>query len=170
MADTALVHLSKISKALQQAKTFEDYRDVRVMAKIGLQAMKANRDARAEDRNELAEYVLRAERAMGLILKETAENGDRRAHGDNNIKLSNVGGDTVSPPTLEEIGVTKKQSSRWQAEASIPDEQFEQVIQETKESGEELTQGLMLRVAQEQKREDKREEVKQAVSLPAGKY
>jgi len=37
-------------------------------------------------------------------------------------------GDTVSPNSLEDLGITKKQSSRWQKEASVPDEVFEQLV------------------------------------------
>lgn len=81
MSETALVHLTKISKALQEAKTFDDFRDVRAMAKIGLQALKANRDARIEDRNGLTAYVLRAEVAMGEIIIQGQKNGDVATKG-----------------------------------------------------------------------------------------
>ena len=40
---------------------------------------------------------------------------------------------------LENIGITKIQSSRWQKEASIPKERFEEHIKETKEAEKELT-------------------------------
>jgi hypothetical protein len=48
-------------------------------------------------------------------------------------------GDTVSPnpeaPTLADLGISKKQSSRWQAVASVPEPVFEQHIAETKSAG-----------------------------------
>ncbi|MFO0013251.1 MAG: hypothetical protein ACK553_10940 [Planctomycetota bacterium] len=34
----------------------------------------------------------------------------------------NVGGDKMSPPKLESIGITKKQSSRWQMEAKLDED------------------------------------------------
>ncbi len=42
-------------------------------------------------------------------------------------------------PTLDDMGISKSQSSRWQAEASVPEEQFEVYVVETKANGEELT-------------------------------
>ncbi len=59
-------------------------------------------------------------------------------------------------PSLEDIGVTKAQSSRWQAEASLPEEDFEKYIEETKAAGEELTQASVLGLVKARGREKKR--------------
>lgn len=47
--------------------------------------------------------------------------------------------DVTSLPKLKDLGVTKKQSSRWQEIASIPQDRFEGHIEKVKDSGEELT-------------------------------
>ena len=40
--------------------------------------------------------------------------------------------EVVMPPTLSDLGISKSQSSRWQLEASVPEEVFERHVVETK--------------------------------------
>ncbi len=62
-----------------------------------------------EYKNAGAEMKLRAERRLGEMLGENPE-----IHaGGNQTKLHDV--------TLEELGITKMQSHRWQSESSIPE-------------------------------------------------
>lgn len=64
---------------------------------------------------------LRAERRAGEMLKETELNGGIKMAGKDNI-----GGYIVQPPkelpTLNDLGISKIQSHRWQLEAAIPEE------------------------------------------------
>lgn len=166
MSETALVPLSKISKALEQAKTFEDFRKVRVMAKMGLNALKASRDARIDDRNDLAEYVLRAEKGMGSILKQSKKDGGRQKQGGD--KKSKSHDAILISPKLSEIGITPSQASRYQSIDDVPDEQFDQVIQDTKQAREEVTQSLLLKTAKKEKKKKRQTEAKEAAAnLPA---
>ena len=75
-----------------------------------------------EMQNEIAEIKLRAERRAGEILKEMDKNKGGRPKT----------GDTVSPvpstPTYAEVGIEKKQAERWQKEADVPEEQFEEWV------------------------------------------
>jgi hypothetical protein len=73
--------------------------------------------------NMCAEIKLRAERRIGEMLKETVP------HGGGNPQLSHDG--TVRPPKLPELGITRNQSSRWQAIASLPEKTFEEQVRET---------------------------------------
>jgi len=86
-----------------------------------------------EYKNAGAEMKLRAERRLGEMLGENPE-----IHaGGNQTKLHDV--------TLEELGITKIQSHRWQSESSIPNDLFEQYLQVTKESEIEITTNGLLR-------------------------
>ena len=68
--------------------------------------------------NQCVEIKIRAERKAGILLKEMKEKGERPA---GRKKESH-------DVTLSYIGISNKQSSRWQAEASVPDDVFEQHI------------------------------------------
>ena len=45
--------------------------------------------------------------------------------------------------TLKDLGIDDNQSSRWQLEAEVPEDQFEQYLAETKEKGREVTSEAM---------------------------
>jgi hypothetical protein len=67
------------------------------------------------------------ERKAGEILKVTPRNEGTKGR----IERTDDGGYSVEPPlnsvpTLAEIGVTKKESSRFQKMASLPDDKFEE--------------------------------------------
>lgn len=69
--------------------------------------------------NHAAEIKLRAERRAGELLAEMDKH-----EGGRPVKTA----DTVSavtPPTLEQLGISDKQSSRWQGIAAIPEPLFE---------------------------------------------
>ena len=57
-------------------------------------------------------------------------------------------GNTEVPPKLNDLGITRVESSHWQQIAALPQKKFEQVIAETKSKESELTSAEMLRVAQ----------------------
>lgn len=66
-----------------------------------------------------AEIKLRAERRAGELLKEREMNqGGRPIEKE----TSNIMLPVIHPPKLEELGISKVQSSRWQLEAQIPEE------------------------------------------------
>jgi hypothetical protein len=83
---------------------------------------------------------------LGRLEKATGTRGQLVGRGV-------IGGDMTLPPITEQaaprprladIGISKAQSSRWQAVAAIPEEMFERYIAESeKASGEISTAGLM---------------------------
>jgi hypothetical protein len=101
-----------------------------------------------DNQNLMAEIKLRAERRAGELLQdmEDARPGKKPTELGNTV-LPN------SAPTLAEVGITKMQSSRWQAVAKIPEEVFEDHIAETKAGKAELTTASVLHRATQYKRE-----------------
>jgi hypothetical protein len=81
------------------------------------------RQAQDTELESLASGIkLRAERRVGELLGETAARGERqRGHGDQRAESRA----TTPLPTLADLGITKDQSSRWQAIAKIPEAEFE---------------------------------------------
>lgn len=92
--------------------------------------------------NHCAEIKIRAECRAGELLKETIPHGGGRPKNS----------DTMSP--LSDIGISRKQSSRWQAMASIPVETRERHIEEVKSDGKtELTSVGVLRLERKLRRD-----------------
>ena len=86
--------------------------------------------------NRCAEIKIRAERKAVEMLAETVEHGgDRKSESSSHCAR------------LKNLGLTYSDSSRWQSIASIPEEEFERHIEETKRAKQELTSAGALRLA-----------------------
>jgi hypothetical protein len=123
--------------ALQAAHCVDEVKDIRDKA----QAMAAY--ARQAKDTELIEWAteikVRAERRAGEMLRETERNLGGRPPKT---------GDTMSPVSkLRDIGVSKKQSERWQKLAAVPEDKFEQAVAAAKDVAGEVTTAAMLRLA-----------------------
>ena len=69
---------------------------------------------------------------------------------------------------LEELGISKMQSSRWQAEAKVPDAKFNAYLEDCKENKKEVTQAGVLALHKEAEKEKKKKELaKQAEQAEA---
>jgi hypothetical protein len=88
-----------------------------------------------ELQNQAAELALRAKRRAGELLASLPKNLGGRGTGNSVLPV----------PTLDELGIGKIDSSRWQAVASVPGERFEQHLAEvqTKPNGELTTAGVL---------------------------
>jgi N6-adenosine-specific RNA methylase IME4 len=105
--------------------------------------------------NDAAEIKLWAERRAGeLIPQQFPHGGDRRAR--------------LHDETLNGAGITKVQSHRWQAIASLPEEEFAGHIAKTKAAKKELTQSGLIRLALHSGHYQSNH--KKAPAFPAGTY
>ena len=123
--------LSQAKNAIAEARTLDELKSIRDKA----EAVRKYAEAAGlglEIQNQAAEMKLRAERRAGSMLsKLKLHGGDRREE---------TATDRV---TLEEIGISKDQSSRWQLAASVPEKAFERFLEEAQqEQGEVTTAGL----------------------------
>ena len=155
---TGLIKLDAATTQLAKATSIKEVKEIRDKAEA-IRKYAAVSGAGLDLQNAGAELKLRAERKAGLMLKGMER---QKRGGDQKSKLHNV----TSIPTLEDINITKIQSSRWQKEASIPKERFEEHIKETKEAEKELTTTGIIRLASNLL---KKEEV-ETTPLPKGKY
>ena len=136
MGDDKVISLcSRARTALAQAKTLEDFKDVRDCGEAAIRLAKSRRDVGVEALTEAQEIVRRAERQLGLMLPAVIRRGGDKA------KLQDA--------TLLELGIEKTQSSRFQKIAQVPEEQFEEWICDCRAAGDELTQAAVLRLAAE---------------------
>ena len=97
----------------------------------------------AELQNMIAEQKIRTQRILGQLLKESEVS--------KNVSNQYLLGQTSQPSTLQSFGITKDQSSAFQKIAAIPEQKFEEFIQEKKtavnDAVAELTTAGILRMA-----------------------
>lgn len=85
-------------------------------------SQRAFKMASAVQQNRLAEIKLRAERRAGEMLAVEVPSCNR-----------------YTGPALDELGISKAQSHRWQTIAGLPEEQFEQHVAEMNEQDKAIT-------------------------------
>lgn len=136
---TTLARISEAMKALSAAKTLDDVLQIRDQAEALRVYVKAASDS-LEAANAAAEIKLRAERKAGEML-EQRDNAQGR-----NLR-SKQDPDTMSGSSLKELGVSDKQSSRWQREARVAADDFEEYLRDCQKNGREVTQAGLLKIA-----------------------
>lgn len=136
---TTLARISEAMKALSAAKTLDDVLQIRDQAEALRVYVKAASDS-LKAANAAAEIKLRAERKAGEML-EQRDNAQGR-----NLR-SKQDPDTMSGSSLKELGVSDKQSSRWQREARVAADDFEEYLRDCQKSGREVTQAGLLKIA-----------------------
>ena len=144
---TQLIRYEAARQALADAVAFDE-----VMAIMNVSEQAALYAKQAGD-NELIEKAteirVRAQRKAGEMLTLAAEAG-QRATGRENIK-QHSGSHGATPVTLEQIGITKSESSRYQQLAAMPADHFETAVATAKATAGEVTTAFMLREASKAK-------------------
>lgn len=100
---------------------------------------------------DAAEIRIRAERRLGEMLKEQKETVGLNTGGwHGNQHTGPVeDNDTPSTPPLHEVGISRDLSSRSQAIAAIPEQDFESTLTEHRESQKAVTQSTMEKLAKQ---------------------
>jgi hypothetical protein len=123
--DRLPANYAKARKALALATRVDQIKQIRDKAMaVRLYARQANDTALMNDATDLA---MRAEIKAGRKLIEMAKSGERKGDGRPTKRSRGV---TVSK--LSDLGITKMQSSRWQALARLPDRERERRIERAK--------------------------------------
>jgi di/tripeptidase len=128
-------HLSRFEAArfaLAEARRVDEVKEIRDKALALAEYARQAKDT--ELLSHATEIRLRAERRAEELLAEMAERGERAGSGS-----ADGSGRTPSVPTLENLGVTKTQSSKWQKLAVLPDDKFELRVEHAKARVEGMT-------------------------------
>jgi len=138
---TQLVRYEEAKRALAAAHRVDEVKSIRDKA----EAMAAY--ARQAKDTQLVQYAteikVRAERRCGELLRTTEKNKG----GNPNLSRRSTG----SLPTLESIGITRDESSRYQQLAAMPDKHFETAVATAKDTVGQVTTAFMLRAAKKQR-------------------
>lgn len=162
MTDTRdLILLSKAQRALTEASTIDDVRNLRDRAAAArTYAQKARLGKHLVI--DAAALRIRAERRLGQMLQETplANSAPGNQHTGPNDESS---ADAI---TLNDLGITKKESSRSQRIADIPGPTFEMYLAECTETEREPTFAGLLRTLRPQPQSDIQPSKVQPILLP----
>lgn len=137
----ALIRYDAACLALAEAKSVDEARDIRDKSEaVRCYARQAKNKQLEVD---AAEIRLRAERRLGEILRDTPKNTGAQGIGKSAVPTEN------RTPTLSDLGIDKKLSSRAQRLAAVPVEEFEEQIGEWRErvtaENERVTTSLIRR-------------------------
>lgn len=100
----------------------------------------------AEVQSKIAIYKARADRKCGEWLAENVRKGNEQGSNQRDIVKS-------KDVTLQNIGVTKNESSRLQKIAAIPEEKFEEILQEAEVETKKITNNMLVQIAKESEKE-----------------
>ncbi len=129
MVENSLALFTRAAQMLAEADTIQKAKELKDLAIVA--GDWAKRKGMGEKAIKYARsYAMDAERRMGELLAET----ERADGGD--AQRTRLLGVTESPPTLTELGITKRESSQAQVLAALPQETYEAV----KTGGKTLTQ------------------------------
>jgi hypothetical protein len=115
MSMTALIRYDAARKALAAAHRVDEVKAIRDKAEAVRTYAKLAGDLQLQ--NQACEIRLRAERRAGQLLIEMEKNPGTRGAGrprKDGTRVTRSDRTTAYPLKLEEVGITKDQSSKWQ--------------------------------------------------------
>jgi hypothetical protein len=146
---TALARYDAMCRAIDAAYKVDEVKDIRDKARALEQYSRQARNVEAE--RQACEIRLRAERKAGKLLGEMIERGERETRGGNRGNQYTAKSHDVTLPDLDDLGISRKQSSDWQKLAEIPQRDFERSLREA----ERPTTAGIIREHQEPQRKQK---------------
>ncbi len=136
-SDYELALLDQAGQALSEAQSFDQIKVIRDKAEA-VRKYAQSASLGLDIQNRAAEVKLRTERQAGKLLAQmTLRGGDRRSkHHAERLKL-------------DDLGISRNQSTRWQMQARVPENVFREHIRETCKAGKELTSARLMRIAKQ---------------------
>jgi hypothetical protein len=143
---TQLVKYEAAKYALQQARSVDEVKNIHdVSAAMKAYAIQAQDKQMEIDASEIR---IRAERRLGEMIRTQKETVGLATGGQPyQSKPTSTSKEPVERPTLSDVGISKKLSSRSQAIASIPEEEFEETLTQHREEQQAVTAKTMERLS-----------------------
>ncbi len=130
-----LVLLDQANHALAEARSIDQIKDIRDKAEA-VRKYAQSASLGLDIQNRAAEVKLRAERQAGKLLAQLALRGGDRRSKSRTERLK-----------LDDLGISRNQSTRWQMQAKVPEKIFRDYIKQTCDAGKELTSSNLIRLA-----------------------
>lgn len=162
MSASRLVKYDAARQALAEAHRVDEAKDLRDKA-LALAAYARQ----AKDRDMVTwatEIKLRAERRTGELLRETAASERRQTQG--RPEKTSSRGDVF--PKLEDLGISRNQSSDWQKLAAIPEGEFEKRLANAARDPATMTTAKLLAPIPKPMRHDPFEEEREVWASVSG--
>ena len=135
---SGIVSYDEMCRAISLCHSSDDAKSIRDQAEaIRVYALQAKN---IEAERQAAEIRIRAERRWGQIYREAEKAKGAKEPGTKRGKVTRSPGTTAS---LEDLGVSKNQSSRWQKFAESSDKQFETALNKAGSMGVPTSAGVM---------------------------
>lgn len=132
-----LALLDQASQVLAEATSIDEIKQIRNKAEA-VRKYAQSALLGLDVQNRAAELKLRAERQAGKLLSQMMLRGGDRRSKDHAERLK-----------LEDLGISRNQSTRWQMQARLPDKVFREHIKQTCAAGKELTSAKLMRLARQ---------------------
>jgi hypothetical protein len=130
-----LALLGQAGQALAEARSFDEIKEIRDKAEA-VRKYAQSASLGLDIQNRAAEVKLRAERQAGKLLGQMVLRGGDRRSKNHHDRLK-----------LDDLGISRNQSTRWQMQARVPESVFQEHIRETCQAGKELTSARLIRLA-----------------------
>ena len=128
-SSSPLARLETARRLLAEVRSVDDARAIRDFAEAArIYARQARLGLEAQ--NDAAEIKLRAERKLGELLAAIRANIP-----GGNVNRSQPATGWNEPARLQDLGISKSQSSRWQAIAAVPETVFDRHLADVREQG-----------------------------------
>ena len=162
---TELTRYDAMHAAIVAAHSVDEVKGIRDQASALVQYARQSRQS-IEDINRVTEIKLRADYRIGELVPAL-----ERAQGQRADLTSVHDGQKLSlTAQLDAAGLSRGTVTRCQLLAELPAPVFDQYIDAMKESGGELTTNFMLRMAQEQRRDVRRQSLADPGAFPPGLF
>lgn len=168
-AGQGLVAYEEACKAVALAKTANEAKDI--YDKSDAMRVYARQAKNKQMEIDAAEIRIRAERRLGEILKVQKETVGLNAGGGGRDTTGARVEPVAAPPTLAEVGIDKKLSSRSQKIAAVPEDKFESMISDWQSRVEKENERVTVNLLREGERAQRDEILASApIVWPTDKY
>ncbi len=137
LTDQALAPIDPVRRALAEAQSIPEFRDVRDMA-TAAKAWARARGLGIGAENEATEYILRAERGIGQTVESLRKAGGLLRPGQRKVVTSIFLAEPIPNAraegllSLSDIGVTESEAHRFRGLAALSDVTFEALLADAK--------------------------------------